>query len=138
MSKSIARITWRTLFFIIGMFALHFATGSENTDTVRRQGEDMPYAFKDTTFYTDNCGHADRHTIGCIANALHQTAFTRTSNSGQATSHHIAKNAQHNWCALMLSRNRTNLTACGHPTFTSLSYSRPCEYYIFALRKILI
>jgi hypothetical protein len=48
------------------MFALHFATGSENTDTVRRQGEDMPYAFKDTTFFTPTTADMPIGTLSAV------------------------------------------------------------------------
>jgi len=139
MLKKLASGFLRTSFFVVAILTLHILLGGAPLpmDGQESVSAEMP-THSQTALFTDSSNGIDDFGLTSEGCPLTHTSLARPLSCRTNAPNSIAKHVLANWNLLSRTINRLFFTAERHFIYTGVNYTFSCEYYIFALRKLLI
>ena len=139
MLKDLTSRFLRTSLFAVAILTLHILSGSAASPMADHQSAcSETSAPVQAALFTDNSNGIDDFGLISEGCPLPHTSLTRPSSSRTNAPNNIAKHVLANWSGLSKAiSNLFSLADC-RSINTGVIYAYSCEYYIFALRKILI
>ena len=139
MLKDLASRFLRTSFFVVAVLTLHILLGSAASSIADQESASIETtAHSQAALFADSSNGIDDFGLTSGGCSLPHTSLARPSSFRTSAPNSIAKHVLANWNLLSKTINRLFFTAERHSIYTGVNYTFSCEYYIFALRKLLI